>query len=81
MDMLLNELSLTVVQLHTFVIIFTVVLHILCATGIARDIGQLHKRHIPTQLLAGSTWVLASLLTGLLGVIVYWLMHHSSLAR
>jgi len=81
MDTLINTMNVTVLQFHSILIVLTVILHVICATAIASDIGQLHKRNIPPQLLPGSGWVLAGLLTGLLGLVVYWFMHHSSLAR
>jgi hypothetical protein len=81
MDTILNSINLTMLQFHTLFIVLVVLLHILCAAAIASDIGQLHKRNIPTQFLPGSAWVLAGLLMGLWGLVVYWLMHHSSLAR
>lgn len=81
MDTLLNGINITILQFHTLFVILTVLLHIICATAIASDIGQMHKRNIPSRLLPGSGWVLAGLLLGLWGLLAYWLMHHSSLAR
>ena len=81
MDTLLTGFNLSMVQLQTVVLILTALLHIICATAVAKDIGQLHKRHVPTQLMPGSGWVLAALLLGVLGLVAYWLVHHSSLAR
>lgn len=81
MDTIINTMDITVIQFHTLIIILTVILHIVCAAAIASDIGQLHKRGIPPVLLPASAWVLAGILTGLLGAVAYWLMHYSSLAR
>lgn len=77
----INTLNLSMMQFHIIVILLIVFLHILIATAVARDIGQLVKRQILPQLLPGLGWVLAALLTGVWGLLIYWLMHHSSLAR
>lgn len=77
----INTLNMTVMQFHSIMIILLVLLHVCIAAGIARDIGAMQKRQIPPILLAGSIWVLAGLLTGIWGLLIYWLVHHSSLAR
>ncbi len=77
----INTLNVSVLQFHSFIILLTVVLHVLIATAIARDIGSMAKRQIPPILLPGSCWVLAGLLTGVWGLLIYWLIHHSSLSR
>ena len=81
MDTLFNMLNLSMAQVQAVIIFLTALLHIICATGIAKDVGQLHKRNFPTLLMPGSGWVLSGLLLGVLGLIAYWLVHHSSLAR
>ncbi len=77
----MNTINITVFQFHSILLILLVILHILIATGIARDIGSLAKRQIPPLMLSPSIWVLAGLLTGIWGLLVYWLIHHSSLSR
>ena len=77
----INTLNLSVMQFHVIFMLLIVLLHILIATAVARDIGSLAKRQILPQLLPGLAWVLAVLLTGVWGLLIYWLMHHSSLAR
>jgi hypothetical protein len=58
----------------------TVILHILIAAGIAKDIGERQRRFYPIHLISGSTWILAAVLSGLWALGLYWLMHHSALA-
>lgn len=77
----INTLNVSVMQFHSIILVLMVILHILIATAIARDIGSMAKRQIPPILLPGSCWVLAGLLTGIWGLLVYWFIHHSSLAR
>ncbi len=62
-------------------ILLTGLLHILYAGGIAKDIGNLAKKSIQPLFLPGIGWVLATLLGGIFTVLVYWLMHHSSLSK
>lgn len=81
MDFLMSNVNMTMMQMHTVLIVLVILLHFVCATAIAKDAGRLHKRMIPTQMMPGSAWILAGLLMGVWGLLVYWLMHHSSLAR
>lgn len=81
MDFLMGNLNMTMLQMHTVLIVLIVALHFICATAIAKDVGRLHKRMIPTQMMPGMAWILAGLLIGVWGLLIYWLMHHSSLAR
>lgn len=77
----INALNLSVMQFHSIILLLTVILHILIATGIAKDIGSMRKRQLPPLFMPASAWVLAGLLAGIWGLMVYWLMHHSSIAR
>lgn len=61
--------------------ILSIILHILFATGVAKDVGNLNKMKMPTQLVTGTVWVLATLIGGVLVLGLYWLVHHSALAR
>lgn len=81
MDYFINMLNMTVLQFHSIMMILIIILHIFIAAGVARDIGMMNKRQLPPLVLPGSVWVLAALITGIWGLLVYWLMHHSSLAR
>ena len=74
-------LSTVLVNGHMLVMVMMVLLHIVCALGISRDLGHLAKRKILPQLLPSAGWVLAGLITAIWAVLIYWLMHHSSLSR
>ncbi|MCX7123786.1 MAG: hypothetical protein NTV32_09050 [Gammaproteobacteria bacterium] len=81
MNELINTMNLSMMQFHILLVMLMIVLHIVIATAIAKDISLLAKRQIFPQLLPGLAWVLVGLLTGVWGLVVYWLMHHSSLSR
>lgn len=78
---LLGPFSQSVSSIATIVFILNVILHILFAAGVAKDVGNLNRMKIPTQFVSGSIWVLATLIGGVLVLALYWLMHHSALAR
>ena len=81
---MLNEfmapLSTLISNVSVLVFVLTVVLHIIFASGVARDIHHLDKRHLAPQIIPGYAWVLATLLGGVLTLALYWLIHHSTLA-
>jgi len=76
-----NILQQSINHFHVVILVSTVILHIIFASGIAHDIGNLHRLNIKPVLLPGNAWVMATLIIGIWVVLSYWLMHHSSLAR
>ncbi len=68
-------------NLSLLFLVLSAVLHLLYAVGIAKDIGNLSKKHIQPLFLPGIAWVFAALVGGIFTLLVYWLMHHSSLTR
>jgi len=56
-----------------------VVLHLLLAMGVMFDAVSLERRR-PLWFLGALSWAAVVLFTGLVGTLVYWLMHHSTLA-
>jgi hypothetical protein len=62
-------------------LLLTGVLHILYAAGIAKDIGDMSKKHMHPIFLPSIGWVLAGLIGGIFTLLIYWLIHHSSLSR
>lgn len=77
----IGTLNQSVSSFQSLILIVTVVLHFIFASGVAKDIGQLHKRGLPTMIVPGYAWVLATLIMGLFGLLGYWLIHHSSFAK
>ena len=78
---LFSQFPQTLSNIATIIMVLNALLHILFAAAIARDIGNLNKLHVEPRLLSGMTWVLATLIGGILVVGLYWLVHHSALAR
>lgn len=68
-------------HLQMVVFILMVLLHLILAAGVAKDINHFHKRRLDTQLVSGMVWVLATLLGGVWVLLIYWLIHHSSLSK
>jgi hypothetical protein len=78
---LLSQYSQTILSIQGVMMLLTVVLHIIFAGGIARDIGERHRNYLPIQFIPGFAWVLATLIGGILVLVAYWLIHHSTLAK
>jgi membrane associated rhomboid family serine protease len=68
-------------SLSLLFLLLTGLLHILYAAGIAKDIGNMAKKHNHPLFLPSLGWVLAGLLGGIFTVLTYWLIHHSTLAK
>jgi hypothetical protein len=68
-------------SLSLLFVLLTGLLHILYAAGIAKDLGNMAKRHMYPLFLPSLGWVLAGLLGGIFTVLIYWLMHHSNLSK
>jgi hypothetical protein len=58
-----------------------VVVHVMLAMGVYRDGLNIQERGDYTFFVSPTIWSLAVLLTGIPGVGVYWVMHHSTLRR
>ena len=63
------------------ILLLTVIMHIAFASCVGKDINNLHKLGVMTQLFAPWLWILATLILGIIPAVIYWLMHHSTLAR
>lgn len=62
------------------VIILTVIVHLACCVGIASDATKLRRQARGPFFLLPYQWAAAGLLTGLLGVGIYWAIHHSTIS-
>ena len=76
-----NYFQQTIAHFGLLILILNAILHVIFASGVAKNVGNLHRLGIPTQFIPGYAWVLATLIGGILVLAIYWLMHHSSLAR
>lgn len=54
-------------------------LHVACAQAVAADGKRYTRKHHGTVLLPSVLWTLATLLTGLWGLVAYWAIHRSML--
>lgn len=81
MGSFLNQFSGTIANISAVIFFVNVILHLIFAAGIAKDVGNMHKRDTQPQFVPGYAWVLATLLGGVFVAVAYWFMHYSSLAR
>ena len=61
--------------------VFAVLIHIFCGLGIAKDIAHVLERRVTTVLLPKNIWILVGLIVGVWGLLIYWLIHHSTIAK
>ena len=57
------------------------VINILFAVGVRRDIGKQAAEGRGTVFVGSFAWTVGTLFGGIFVAIAYWLLHHSSLAR
>ena len=78
----INTISSTLISNAMPIIsVFVVLTHLFCGLGIARDIPRVLNRRITTVLLPKNIWILVGLTSGIWGLLIYWLMHHSNISR
>ena len=76
-----SQFSGTINNISMVIFFINVLLHLIFAAGIAKDVGNMTKRNAHPQFVPGFAWVLATLLGGVFVAVAYWVMHYSSLAR
>lgn len=59
----------------------TVLVHMICALSVSKDLSNLIRRNIIPRLMSEFSWIIVVLLTGIWGLLIYWAIHHSSLSR
>ena len=55
--------------------------HVLVAVAVRWDAAVFERENGKTVLIGPRTWVLATLVGGLLAGVAYWVLHHSTLRR
>ena len=78
---LLAPFAQSIQNVQLVILAVNVILHLLFSAGIAKDVGFFNSRGIQTRFVSGMTWVLATLLGGVMVVVIYWFIHHSGLAK
>ncbi|GAB4222566.1 MAG: hypothetical protein Kow0076_4130 [Francisella sp.] len=61
--------------------VFNILIHIFCGLGIAKDIPKVLDKRLTTILLPKNIWILVGLVSGIWGLLIYWILHHSNLSR
>lgn len=68
-------------SINMMIVALTAIIHIVFASAVAKDAGQLHKRNQTTILVSGIVWAFATLVGGVFVAVGYWFVHYSSLMR
>lgn len=68
-------------SIQTLLMCLTVLLHLIFASAVAKDSGELDQTGIKPALVSGLTWAFATLVGGVLVAALYWFIHHSKLTR
>lgn len=55
--------------------------NVFCAIGVANAIQQREAGGRDPLLVPRLVWIIGTFFTGLVGVLMYWVMHHSKLSR
>ncbi len=69
----------TIAFLSFAALVLTCLLHVIIAIAVFRDARDLRYSQKGPFLLPPIAWSLISLLTGILGLALYWVIHHSTL--
>ena len=82
--MLSDLLKQFATQIDTFFYLIMVInglLHLVFASAVARDAGNLNRLGQRLILVSTSTWAFATLVGGVFTATIYWVLHHSTLTR
>jgi len=77
----LQHYSSQIATITLFLTIISLILHVIFASAVAKDSGNLSKKGQRTILVNGMTWAFATLVGGVLIAAVYWVLHYSKLTR
>lgn len=71
-------------QIETFfylIMIINGLLHLVFASAVARDAGNLSRLGQRPVLVSAPTWAFATLIGGVFVAATYWILHYSTLTR
>lgn len=81
MNQIISQFSDQIETFQTLLLAINLILHLLFASAVARDAGQLHKLGQRPAMVSAPTWAFATLLGGVWIAAIYWFIHHSTLTR
>jgi hypothetical protein len=59
----------------------TALAHILLAMGVWNNAAERERDQKPIMYVGAGTWALATLVSGVAGLLTYWFIHHSALRK
>ncbi|QIV95868.1 hypothetical protein EDC55_10553 [Allofrancisella inopinata] len=78
----INTISITLINNSLPIItVFSILIHIFCGLAIAKDIPKVLDKRLTTILLPKNIWILVGLISGVWGLLIYWIIHHSNISR
>lgn len=60
------------------IVVVSALVHLIVAVAVMNDSALVQRRGARLMFFDTLGWTLIALMTGLLGLVAYWLMHHSS---
>ena len=64
---------------YTIIIALAAIVHIVFAIAVASDAKRFYMKGLSTFLVGPGMWGFATLMGGVWGVLIYWIIHHSNL--
>ena len=81
MNYISQDFNILYRNVYLIVLLLATLVHIIAALSVSKDIGDCSKHNIRIHLMPGFYWVISVLITGIWGLLIYWLIHHSNLSR
>lgn len=77
---IINQIIINVLQHFSYIIdTLSVIVNIICALAVTRDLN--YNINIIPKLMTNFSWIFTVLITGILGLLIYWIIHYSSLCK
>jgi len=74
-----NPLAALTAALAILGLFLVVISNVVLAWATASDVDRMHKNGRETRLLGMTGWAFVVLVTGVIGIAFYWVVHHSNL--